>query len=85
MPTDSTLTLTVYSRTYCHLCDEMITALRALQGRLHFQLQVVDVDGDAALERQHGEKVPVLAHGDRELCHFRLDPAAITAYLADFR
>ena len=85
MPTEVPLTLTVYRRTCCHLCEEMIAALHALQGRFHFQLRVVDVDGDPVLERLHGEKVPVLAHGDRELCHYRLDPAAVTAYLADFR
>jgi hypothetical protein len=85
MPTEVPLTLTVYSRTYCHLCEEMIAALHSLQGRFHFQLRLVDVDADPALERLHGEKVPVLAHGDRELCHYRLDLAAVTAYLADFR
>ena len=26
--------LTVLSRTYCHLCDDMIAALQALQGRI---------------------------------------------------
>jgi len=85
MPADVPLTLTVYSRTCCHLCEEMIAALRPLQGRLHFLLQVVDVDSNAALERLYGAKVPVLAHGDRELCHYRLEPAILTAYLADFR
>ena len=85
MPADVSLTLTVYSRTCCHLCEEMIAALHTLQGRFHFQLRVVDVDGDPALERLHGEKVPVLAHGDHELCHYRLEQATVTAYLADFR
>ncbi len=85
MPIDVPLTLTVYSRTCCHLCEEMIAALHALQGRFQFQLQVVDVDSDPALASLHGEKVPVLAHGNRELCHYRLDPVTVTAYLADFR
>jgi len=46
---------------------------------------VVNVDADPALERRYGEKVPVLAHGENELCHYRLDPAAVTAYLSKFR
>lgn len=63
----------------------MIAALRELQRRFHFGLSVVDVDVDPALERRYGEKVPVLAHGENELCHYRLDQAAVTAYLSKFR
>ena len=77
--------LTVYSRAYCHLCEEMIEALRALQGLVHFDITVVDVDADPELERRHGMKVPVLMHGERELCHYRLDTAAVTAYLSEIR
>ena len=69
-------TLTVYGRSYCHLCDDMIAALRNLQGRFAFEIRVVDVDSDASLERRFGELVPVLMHGDRELCHYISRPAA---------
>ena len=73
--------LTVYSRTYCHLCDDMIAALRHLQGRFVFEIAVVDVDSDAALEARYGELVPVLACEGRELCHYFLDQAAVTDLL----
>lgn len=82
MATDAPLKLTVYSRNYCHLCEEMITALRELQRRFPFELVVADVDADAGLERRYGEKVPVLAHGELELCHHRLDRPAVMEYLA---
>ena len=85
MATDPPATLTVYSRNYCHLCDEMIAALRELQGRFHFQLAVVDVDGDPALERRYGERVPVLVCDGLELCHYRLATAEITAFLLGIR
>ena len=78
-------TLTVYSRAYCHLCDEMIEALRGLQGRFRFEIAVLDVDADPDLERRHGDKVPVLMHGGMELCHYRLEPAIVTAYLSKIR
>jgi hypothetical protein len=52
-----------------------------LQARFHFDLRVVDVDGDPGLERRHGARVPVLAHGERELCHHFLDRAAVTEFL----
>lgn len=82
-----TVKLTVYARTYCHLCDDMIAALRALQGRFTFEIDVIDVDRDPALEARYGEKVPVLMEGSdgRELCHYFLDTPAVTAYLSEIR
>jgi Glutaredoxin-like domain (DUF836) len=81
--------LTVYARTYCHLCDDMIAALPSLQGRFVFEISVVDVDSDAALEARYGEFVPVLlanaGEGGRELCHYYLDEPAVTAFLAEMR
>ena len=73
--------LTVYSRSYCHLCDEMIAGLQALQVRHRFELRIVDVDAEAALGERYGERVPVLVHGGRELCHYHLDLPAVTEYL----
>lgn len=75
--------LTVYSRGYCHLCDELIAGLRALQARIPFSYTVVDVDSDPALDARFGELVPVLMHGERELCHYHLEVAAVTAYLGE--
>jgi hypothetical protein len=50
---------------------DTIAALQEEQGRFHFELQVVDVDGEPELQRRHGARVPVLVHGERELCrHF---------------
>jgi glutaredoxin len=73
--------LTVYSRHDCHLCEAMIAALQDMQGRFRFDLQIVDVDGDPGLTRRYGEDVPVLAHGERELCRHFLDRAAVTEFL----
>ena len=78
--------LTLLSRTYCHLCDEMEAQLRALIGSS--PLEVVDVDAPehAGLEARYGDAVPVLFAGSpdagRELCRYRLDRAAVTAALA---
>jgi hypothetical protein len=75
--------LTVLSRGYCHLCDDMIAALKVFQSRnqLQFDIEVVDVDLDAALESRYGDKVPVLLHGDSEICHYFLDEARLAAHL----
>ena len=77
--------LTLYSRTWCHLCEDMQAGLQTLQSCLTFDLTVIDVDSDPALEQRFGEWVPVLMHGERELCHYHLDSAAVTDYLREIR
>lgn len=85
MAIDAVPRLTLYSRSYCHLCDDMVVRLRQLQAGIRFEFDVVDVDRDPVLERRYGDKVPVLACGERELCHYFLDLAVITAFLVEFR
>ena len=63
----------------------MIAGLQELQARFAFAVAVVDVDADAQMTRRYGDHVPVLAHGDHELCRHRFEPAGVTAYLSSFR
>jgi hypothetical protein len=77
------LQLTLYSRAYCHLCQDMLAALQVLRREFHFDIEVVDVDTDPELERRFNELVPVLMHGGRELARWRLDVLFLRAYLAD--
>jgi glutaredoxin len=78
-------TFTVYSRSYCHLCEEMIDQLRPLAAEIGFDFDVVDVDSEPSLEAQFGEWVPVLVVGDTQICHYHLDVDALRAYLAHTR
>ena len=78
--------LTLFSRTYCHLCDDMLAALETLRGEFVFEVVVVDVDADPALEAKYDELVPVLTGSDgAELCHYFLDTAKVREYLGRFR
>jgi len=77
--------LTLYGRSYCHLCEDMLHALEPLRTELGFDVEVIDVDSDPEHERRYGELVPVLMHGEHEICHYFLDQRALTAYLAAFR
>ena len=47
-----------------------------------FALDEIDVDADPALEARWGAYVPVLLAGERELCHYRLDRAAVAAFFS---
>ena len=73
--------LTVLSREYCHLCDDLIAQLKLFQARYDFEIEVVDVDRHPALEEKWGDKVPVLLDGEREICHYFLDVQAVDARL----
>lgn len=77
--------LTLYGRSWCHLCEDMLAALEPLRGEFSFTLDVVDVDSNPQLETRFGERVPVLVHGERELCHYHLNAAAVTDYLLKIR
>ena len=80
-----TIRLTLYGRSYCHLCEDMLAALMALAPELGFEVEVVDLDRYPELEARYGEWVPVLTHGDIQICHYHLDRARLTAHLAAFR
>lgn len=77
--------LRVYMRSYCHLCEDMLQALAPFQARYGFALQVIDIEDQPELEARYGEKVPVLAADDKELCHYFLDVRALDAYFASTR
>jgi hypothetical protein len=66
--------LVVVSRAGCHLCDDMLNELAALEsaGRIP-TVSVVDVDADPSLERQYGLKVPVLLLDGSVVCHYTLN------------
>ena len=72
--------LTLLVRAYCHLCDEMRTALALHAAGV--PVDELDVDADPALEARWGALVPVLLVDGRELCHYRLDTSALAAVVA---
>lgn len=76
---------TLYSRSYCHLCQDMLDALNRLQTpQRPFTVEVIDVDADEALVARYDELVPVLyaALDQPELCHYFLDEARVRLALA---
>jgi hypothetical protein len=78
--------LTLLSRAYCHLCDEMQAAVGPVAAAHGATLTVIDVDADPALEAHFGERVPVLFLGEPgtgiELAHYVCDPVRVDAALA---
>ncbi len=77
--------LTLLSRSYCHLCHDMELALVSLADEFGITVTVLDIDADSALVAKYDELVPVLLHGDTELCHYFLDEPKTREYLAGIR
>jgi len=76
--------LVLYSREYCHLCEEMLTALREQLGT-QFPITVVDVESDPVLAERYGELVPLLMWGEAEVCRYRYDAQKVAAFMAQSR
>ena len=69
--------LTIYIRTGCHLCEDLLLQLQALKQGHPFDFIVIDVDSDKDLASRYGELVPVVMLGDRQICHYFLDQVAL--------
>ena len=69
--------LTVYIRSGCHLCGDMLYELKLRQDALGFTLETIDIQDQPALESLYGTKVPVLIRGEEEVCHYFLDEVAL--------
>jgi thiol-disulfide isomerase/thioredoxin len=73
--------LTLYIRVGCHLCEKMQQQLAELQQQHHFSLNIVDIDSDHDLRLRYGGRIPVLALGEQEICHYFLNKDAIRKQL----
>ncbi len=77
--------LTLYSRAWCHLCEEMRAALVPLAAEFGASIEVIDVDADPALVARYDELVPVLVLDGVELARYTLDQERVRAALAGRR
>ena len=78
----SRVDLTLLGRQGCHLCEDAAAVLHALADELDVNLHRTDIDTDPALRTAFNEHVPVLLHGDHEICRHALDLPVLERYLA---
>lgn len=69
--------LNIYIRSGCHLCDDLLSQLLQLKSEYCFDFHTINVDSCPQLVEQYGTRIPVVTHGDQELCHYFLDQAAV--------
>jgi uncharacterized membrane protein len=80
------ITVTLYSRKDCHLCDQAIEDLNALQEQVPHKLVIVDIDGNRDLNLAYGMEIPVLEAGPYQLkAPFTREEMAMTLHAATDR
>jgi uncharacterized membrane protein len=57
------ITVTLYGRAECHLCEQAKADLDGLRAEIPHKLVVVDIDSDPQLVSQYGLEVPVIVAG----------------------
>lgn len=65
--------ITLYTRPGCHLCDEAKHALDILAAQTGERWTEVNVAGDIELEREYGERLPVVMLDGKEHGYFRVE------------
>jgi len=78
------VTLTIYSRPGCHLCDDMKAVVnrvvRAIGERA--SIDEVDISTDPALEALYGLEIPVLLIDGKKAAKYRVTEDALKRMLA---
>jgi glutaredoxin len=69
--------VTLYGKPGCHLCDDAREAVERVRADHPFELEEVDVSLDAELNRDYGERIPVLELDGEELFEFYVDEAEL--------
>jgi glutaredoxin len=64
----------LYSRPGCHLCDEAREVILAERARTPFAFEEVDISGDDGLELEYGIRIPVVLVGGQERFEICVDP-----------
>jgi glutaredoxin len=74
--------ITIYSRSGCHLCDEMKALVyRVVAGTA--RIEEVDISTDPELESRFGLEIPVLMIGGKKVAKYRISEEALKKLLAD--
>jgi glutaredoxin len=76
------ITLALYTRPDCCLCDDARAALVKVSPRHAFELEEVDISGDPALTDMYGERVPVVMLDGVPVLELRIEEADLDRVLA---
>lgn len=69
--------VTLYGKPGCCLCDEAKAVVAEVRAARGFELEEVDVSLDPGLERDYGERIPVVAVDGEEAFEHRVDASEL--------
>ena len=75
------IAVTIYSRSGCHLCDEMKALVTRVGRDQPLRLTEIDIAADPALECEYGLEIPVLVVNGRKAAKYRIAEADLRRLL----
>jgi hypothetical protein len=73
--------VTVYVAEACSLCGPALDVVRAVEAEVAFELRIVDITGDAELEQDYRERIPVVEIDGEPAFTYFVDPTALRTAL----
>jgi glutaredoxin len=73
--------VTLYGKPGCCLCDEAKAEIAAVRSERPFELREVDVSLDPGLNRDYGERIPVVEVDGTEAFELHVDGAGLRQLL----
>ena len=75
------ITITLYSRPGCHLCDEMKTLVDRVALTVPLTLEVIDISTDPELDAVYALEIPVLLVNGKKAAKYRVTEAELMRML----
>jgi glutaredoxin len=79
------VTVTVYSRHGCHLCESAEKTINSLAQDLEFSVEILYIDGNEELEKLYGTEVPVIHINGEHHDFYKVDPVRFKTSLEKYR
>jgi glutaredoxin len=76
------ISLTLYSRPGCHLCEEMKATVDRVARGIPLTMHVVDISTNAELEARYGLEIPVLMVNGKKAAKYRVSEEELTRILS---
>lgn len=71
------VTVEIYSKSDCCLCDDAKAVLDRVRADIPFELQEIDIESDPELLRTYGAQIPVVFIGGLKAFKFHVDEAEL--------
>ena len=78
----NSIVITFYTRSGCHLCDEVKVQVLPVVREFGAELREIDIDGDPVLRAEFDSDVPVIFLGAQKIAKHRVDLAQLRRQLA---